>query len=363
MRRSVDRIFLGIVGLLVVSGVFIFSSALLGLVAQGTSFGSAAFRQFGLGLAGGGAALWVATRIPYRSFRKVSLYIFLASAALTALVFVPSIGVSHGGAARWISLGGFTLQPAEVLKFGLVVYLASLFSGRTYRITSLQHGILPLGIVVAIVAGLLLKQPDTGTFAVMFLTILAMFLVGGGRWGHFALFIGAAFLGVAALAYTRPYVMDRILTFVNPDTDQLGTSYQVRQALLAVGSGELFGRGFGQSVQKFNFLPEPVGDSIFAVAAEEFGFVGSTIIILLFLAFTLRGLWIAARTSDAFGRLLVVGIVILIASQSFINIGAMLGIIPLTGVPLLFISQGGTALLLALFEVGIVLNVSRYAGR
>jgi cell division protein FtsW len=153
--------------------------------------------------------------------------------------------------------------------------------------------------------------------------------------------------------------MKRITTYLDPSLDALGASYQMRQALLAIGSGQVFGKGFGQSAQKFNFLPEPTSDSIFAVAAEEFGFVGSSVIILLFLAFALRGLRIAARAPDTFGRLLAAGFVMLITTQSFVNIAAMLGLIPLTGVPLLFISHGGTAFALAMAEVGIILNVSR----
>ncbi|MBI1975672.1 MAG: cell division protein FtsW [Candidatus Vogelbacteria bacterium] len=363
MRKPFDKLFFGIVATLVLAGVFIFSSASLGLVAKGSSFTDIAFRQFGLGLLGGSIALILALRLNYHAYRKASLYIFLGTAMLTLLVFVPSLGLSHGGASRWISIYGFSLQPAELLKFGVVVYLASLFSSRTYKISSFKHGILPLLAVMAVVGTLLLKQPDTGTFAVIFMTILAMFLVAGGSWKHFSFFIVLSIAVLAGLAYMRPYVLDRLVTFLDMERDTLGASYQVRQALLAIGSGELIGRGFGQSVQKFNFLPEPVGDSIFAIAAEEFGFVGSSVIIVLFLLFTLRGLRIAARAEDSFGRLLALGLVILISSQSFVNIAAMLNIVPLTGVPLLFVSQGGTALLLALFEVGIILNISRYARR
>ena len=155
--------------------------------------------------------------------------------------------------------------------------------------------------------------------------------------------------------------MDRILTFLNPSSDPLGNGYQIQQSLIAIGSGHIFGRGFGQSVQKFDYLPEPMGDSIFAVFAEEFGFMGALLLLSLFIFFAFRGLKIATHSPDQFGGLLVVGIVILIVSQSFINIGSLIGIFPLTGLPLLFISHGGTALFFALVGVGIVLNVSRYA--
>ena len=164
---------------------------------------------------------------------------------------------------------------------------------------------------------------------------------------------------MAGLAYSRPYIFDRIETFIKPGEDLQGSSYQLNQSLIAIGSGQIFGRGFGQSVQKFNYLPEPIGDSIFAVAAEEWGFVGSTVLIFLFLAFAIRGLKIATWSSDIFGGLLATGIVILITVQSLVNIASMLGVFPLTGMPLLFVSHGGTALFFAMAEVGIILNISK----
>jgi len=166
-------------------------------------------------------------------------------------------------------------------------------------------------------------------------------------------------VGIVFLAFTRPYIMQRITTFFNPQADALGASYQIQQSLIAVGSGGIFGRGFGQSVQKFTYLPEPVGDSIFAVAAEEFGFVGSVFLLLIFVLFAMRGLKIASRTTNVFGRLVVVGIVIMIVFQAFVNIGAMLGVIPLSGITLPFVSHGGTSLFITLFEVGIILSISR----
>jgi len=162
------------------------------------------------------------------------------------------------------------------------------------------------------------------------------------------------------VAFTRPYIRDRLVTFINPTRNLQGSSYQLNQSLIAIGSGQMFGRGFGQSVQKFNFLPEPIGDSIFAVMAEEFGFVGSTLLIFLYIFFTFRGMRIAMNSPDAFGGLLAFGIVILIVTQSFFNIGAMVGLLPISGIPLLFFSHGGTALFMTLAEVGIVLNISRF---
>ena len=168
-----------------------------------------------------------------------------------------------------------------------------------------------------------------------------------------------AIIAFGGMALWKPYFLDRIATFLHHDDFQ-GSGYQMKQALIAIGSGGWSGRGFGQSVQKFSYLPEASGDSIFAVAAEEFGFWGTTLLVLLYLLFALRGVWLSARAPDVFSGLLTVGLVILIASQSFINIGSMLNLVPLTGVPLAFVSHGGTALLLAMAEVGVVLNISRY---
>jgi len=188
-----------------------------------------------------------------------------------------------------------------------------------------------------------------------------MYMCAGGKWKHLALLVCAGIIGLVLLAFTRPYVMSRIETFWNPTEASAAAGYQIRQSLIAIGSGGIAGRGFGQSIQKFNYLPEPVGDSIFAVAAEEFGFIGSVALIGLFIFFAMRTLKVASRSSHPFGTLLSVGIITYIIVQSFVNIGAMEGVLPLSGIPLLFVSQGGTALLFVLAESGILLNISRYA--
>ena len=187
-----------------------------------------------------------------------------------------------------------------------------------------------------------------------------MFFVAGAPLRHLALAALVCLVLLAALVFFRPYLKERLLTFLQPASDPQGAGWQIQQSLIAIGSGGGFGRGFGQSVQKFSYLPEPVGDSIFAVASEEFGFVGAALLIALFLAFLMRGLRIATHVPDSFGGLLALGIVILISLSAFVNIASMLGLVPLSGLPLPFVSHGGTAMLLALAEVGIVLNISRY---
>jgi len=359
-KKPVDKIFLGLTLTLLGLGFFIFSSASLGLLASGTSFASVTLKQFAIGIVGGGIGTYILSRIHYPHLRKVAFWVFLSSMILTALVLIPGIGLTHGGATRWLVVGGFSFQPAEFLKLGTVLYVAALFSSRYMNPVHFKQGLLPLVIILTLVASLLVSQPDTGTIVVIGITIFAMYLAAGGSKLHAIIFALLGLIAFVALVLARPYIADRLITFLYPDRDAQGSGYQIKKAELAIGSGQITGRGFGQSIQKFNLLPEPVGDSIFAVAAEEWGFVGSVAIVLLFMFFTLRGLYLAARAPDTFARLLAVGIVILIASQSFINIGAMLQLIPLSGVPLLFISQGGTALLGALFGVGIVLNISRY---
>jgi len=360
-RRKADRFFLGIIITLIVVGFFIFTSASLGLLGRnaGANFSLVALKQLVI-LIGGLGLMTVVANIPYKKWRQWALPLFIGGIVLTAMVFLPKIGMSAGGSRRWLSLGPLSLQPSEFLKLGFVVYLAAWCSVIKDKIKTVRFGFGPYLLLLAIPATLILLQPDTGTFMVFFSAALGMFIAAGGRWLHLGALLMTGVILVGFMALTRPHVRERIMTFVNPSHDTLGSSYQLNQSLIAIGSGGITGRGFGQSVQKFNFLPEPIGDSIFAVASEEFGLIGSLTIIGLFVLFGLWGLKIAARAPDTFGRLLGVGIVILVTAQSFINISAMLGLIPLTGVPLVFISHGGSALLIALIEVGIVLNLSRH---
>lgn len=360
--KKVDKLFLIIVGLLVAAGVLIFLSAAMGLLVRenGVSFGSASFKQILLGLLPGLLLLWIISRVPIIFWRRNALYIFIFSLVVTALVFVPGIGVAYKGAHRWILVFGQSFQPSELLKIGFVIYFAAWLSGFRVRAAEFKYGLLPLMILLAIIGTLIVAQPDTDTFLVFFATGLVMYLAGGGKWRHAALLFLIVVLGVVALASTRPYIMERFQTFFNPDADPTGASYQIHQSLIAIGSGGLTGRGFGQSIRKFSYLPEPMGDSIFAVVGEEFGFVGVVLLILLFTVFAWRGLWIANRSADSFSGLMTVGIVVMIVSQSFINMAAMTNILPLSGTPLLFISQGGSALLFSLAEAGIILGVSRH---
>lgn len=359
--KSVDTILLVIIGLLVAGGFLIFSSASLGLLARdGASFASVAFSQFVFGIIGGGVAMLITSNIHYRHWRKYAFYIFLLALFATALVFVPGLGMTHAGATRWLDLGFTTVQPSEFLKVAYVIYLATWFSGVYGNIQSWRHSLLPFAGVSAVAGVVMLLQPDTDTFLIMGTAGMAMFVAAGAKWRDIGLIILAAIVMLATIAMLRPYVMDRLTTFLDPDSDPLGSGYQIQQSLIAVGSGGLTGRGFGQSIQKFEYLPEPIGDSVFAVYAEEFGFVGAVALLIALVSLTLRGYKIANQANDMFGTLLVTGFTTLIITQAYLNIGAMLGVAPLSGLPLPFISHGGTALLATLAMLGIVLNVSKF---
>ena len=360
-KATIDTPFLLVLCILVVSGLLIFTSAALSLLAQagGASFTSVAVSQLLLGLVCGSVALFVLARIDYRVWRKYSPYFFGISILLSLLVFVPHIGLSLKGAARWIAIGPLTFQPEELLKFSTVLFLSAVYAARFKTIHTIRDGIAPLILIAGSAAAILLIQPDTAGVIIIGMASVAILFVAGGRVSHLAILALIGIAAIAIAAYERPYVAQRITTFLNQEADPQGAGYQIQQSLIAVGSGGFTGRGFGQSIEKFSYLPEPIGDSIFAVAGEEFGFLGSTGLVLLYGLFALLGLRIAARAPDPFGGLIVVGLVILIVGQSFFNIASALGLVPLVGVPLIFVSHGGSSLAISLAEVGVILSVSR----
>jgi cell division protein FtsW len=361
MRHAPDRTLLILTAILVVLGFLIFSSASLGLLArEGARFSSVALNQVLFGIVGGSIAFFITSTVHYRVWRQFAFYICLAAIILTLAIFIPGLGFEHGGATRWIKIGSFTVQPAEFLKIAFIIYMATWLSGMKKNITLFTKGTLVFVGLLAIPGVLLLLQPDTDTYLIIGAASVAMFITAGGRIRDVALMALCGVLLLTALVLTRDYVKERILTFVDPSRDPQGAGYQINQSLIAVGSGGYLGRGFGQSIQKFEYLPEPIGDSVFAVYAEEFGFVGSVVLLGLYIAFALRGFRVASHAPDLFGMLLVVGIMSLIVTQVCLNIAAMLGIAPLSGLPLPFISHGGTALLALLASVGIVINVSKY---
>jgi cell division protein FtsW len=358
---SGDRVFLMLVLVLALAGLAIFSSAALGLLArEASSVSKDILLQTGLGFGLGFAAFFAARAIPLAALKRYAPHAYLVSIVLTLLVFVPGIGFHAGGATRWINLRFTTVQPAEFLKIGFVLALAWWLAPRARQLTDLRKGLGPFVAFLALPAAILLAQPNTSTTMLLVATGGAMYFAAGAPWRDFGILLLGVALALGVVIVARPYVLERVKTFVDPSANSLGSGYQIQQALIAVGSGGLIGRGFGQSVEKFNYLPEPDGDSVFAVFAEETGFVGALILLALFVGLAARGIVIAGKSTDLFGGLVALGFSFLIIFQAFINIGAMLGIIPLTGLPLPFISHGGTALAATLLMCGLILNVAAH---
>ncbi len=358
-KRHIDKVFLVAVTLLTVAGFLVFSSASLGLLARdGVSFQSVALNQT-LGLVIGALGFFIMSKVNYKYLRKYAFYIFLLALFLNLLLFVPGLHLTHGGATRWIDLGFITFQPSEFLKIAFVIYFAAWLSSMKEKVATFRFGILPYVVILGLLSLLLLKQSDTDTLVVIAGTGIIMLFSAGARIRDLLLLVVVLGALVVGVVYVRPYARQRVMTFLHPTADTQGAGYQIQQSLIAIGSGQLAGRGFGQSVQKFKYLPEPIGDSIFAVAAEEFGLVGSVMLILLFLLFIFRSIKIAARSPDVFASLTVIGIAVFVTVESFMNISSMIGILPLAGLPLLFVSHGGTALIIVLGAMGVIANISK----
>ncbi|HEU0085844.1 MAG TPA: putative lipid II flippase FtsW [Candidatus Paceibacterota bacterium] len=360
-EKKVDKFLLITVGLLLLIGIAMFISASLGILDRREStFYSVLVSQLALGLPFGLVGMYFALKINYKFWRKYSFYIFIGSILLTAAVFIPYFGLSYKGGLRWISLGPISFQPVEFLKFGFIIYFAAWLSWAKNRAQNFKFGVLPLIIMLGIIAAVLFNQPDTKSFILITLTGIGMLFLSDVPFKYiFGTGLVTAIL-LGGLVFTTPYLQNRVKTFIDPSNDPRGASYQIQQSMIAIGSGGMLGRGYGQSIQKFSFLPEPQGDSIFAIIGEELGFVGATTVIMLYLIFAMRGLRLATRTPDTFSRLLAAGIVIMITAQSFMNIASITGVFPLTGVPLVFMSHGGTSLMIYLTAIGILLNISKY---
>lgn len=361
MRSRYDKSLLVIIGILLLFGLAILSSA--GVIEGQNKFGSSQYyliRQIQNGLLPGIALFLIFSRIKYKFWQKVSIPLFLASILLLVLVFLPSFGTVLKGAQRWLYIGGLSFQPSEILKLSVIVYFASWFARRDVKAGQWSHSAAPFFIVLGFISLLLAMQPDIGTLIVVVFISLVIYFSAGANMKHFFVLLAIMFLVFAFLIYVEPYRLNRILTFFNPYSDIEGRSYHIRQATLGIGSGGIFGVGFGKSQQKINFLPEPVGDSIFVIVAEELGLIGAGTLIILFLVLSLKLVNIAKYAPDTFSQLLVIGATAWITGQAFINIGAVSGIVPLTGIPLPFISYGGTALASVLAVLGIVNNIARH---
>ena len=360
-KNHIDRFFFWSVIALTAAGFVIFLSASLGLLAQnGASFGTIALKQtIGLGI--GIGFFFIFSRIKYTWLRKWALFILIGAIAINLLLFIPALALHVNGASRWINVGPLSFQPSELLKIAFIIYVAAWAQFAKEKIKTMKFGLLPYLVVTGILTILLLAQRDTDTLLIIAFTGLCIMFIAGLPIRHMALALGCMALIVLGVVVVRPYALERVKTFLDKSSTDPNASYQINQAEIAIGSGQWTGRGFGQSIQKFGYLPQPTDDSIFAVAAEEFGFVGSIGLLALYILFAASAFRIGVRAPDAFSGLLAMGIAVLVLTESFLNMAAMLGLVPLSGVPLLFVSHGGTALIIALMAAGMVANVSKYA--
>lgn len=359
---SIDRPFFFIALILLVVGFLVLASASAALSEK--NFQNTYYyiqSQFTRGFLTGLVGFFIGLMIPFSFWRNVSVPLMIVSLVLMALIFIPTLGFSSGGATRWLHLGPIIFQPSEILKLSFVMYLASWLESKRHALGDFSAGFIPFIVIMGIVSVFLILQPDIGTLGVMVFTAVIMYFFGGGRASQFFTLIILGLVAMFMLVQVAPYRLDRLTVFLNPGHDPQGKGYQINQSLIAIGSGGFSGLGIGASREKYSYLPEPVGDSIFAILAEEFGFVGGAGVIALFLFFLWRGLSIGAHAKNFFGKFLAVGLTSSILVQAFINIGAISGLLPLTGIPLPFISYGGTSLALTMTSVGILLNISKAA--
>lgn len=343
-------------------GVLAIILSFIGILMVYEASSAQAFRDFGdkfyllkeqlksllIGLIG----MSVAMKFDYRKLYYLSVPLLLFTLLLLVLVFIPPLGVAAYGAHRWVNVGFTNLQPSEFAKLATTIYLASWF---TYKEKNRLFAFL---LLLVIVVGLIMLEPDMGTAIILGLTGVALYFFSGASITHFLFMAPIGLISVIFLAKAAPYRFQRILTFFDSSKDPLGASYHVRQVLIGLGSGGLFGLGLGKSRQKYEYLPEATTDSIFAIIAEEVGFVGSMILIAIFVSLIVKGFKIALSSKDRFGMLLASGITSFLAFQTVVNLGAMTAIFPIVGVPLPFISYGGSSLVISLTSIGILLNIA-----
>jgi cell division protein FtsW len=306
--------------------------------------------------------LWGAMMLDYRRLERLVIPLLVASLVLLVLVLVPPFGQEINGTRRWFRGGPLSFQPVELAKFALVLYLASFLTRRQEAVTSFSQGLLPVFMVAGSMAGLTILQPDLGNSLALLLLTLALVYLAGARVGHLLAVCSAALPVVATLVIMKPYRWRRMIAFMNPYDDPHGSGFQIIQSFLALGSGGWLGLGLGESKQKLFYLPEPYTDFIFAIIGEELGLVGAVVILGLFAVLIWRGLRIGLRAPDAFGRYLALGLSLMLATQTLVNLGVVTGALPTKGLPLPFISFGGSALLMAMFSAGVLLNISQHAG-
>lgn len=360
-KKKPDYLYAITVFILIFFGIIMISSSSVVVSLENTGKNYSYVLQQIISLLCGLVAMFVTYRIDYRFWKKNSLWVLIFTLILLILVFVPGIGKSAGGAHRWISIFGSWFQPSELVKLTFLIYLAAWLDNLGEDIKDFWKGFVPFAFLIGIIGVLIMSQPDLGTMSVILFASVAVFFASGAEPVHMLVGAGALLAAFTVLIKTSAYRQQRLLVFLNPSVDAQGAAYHINQALLAIGAGGLWGLGFGQSKQKYLYLPEAHTDSIFAIIAEELGFLRSGLLIAGYFFLAYLGLRIARQAPDRFSRLLAIGITTWITVQAFINIGAMINVLPLTGVPLPFVSYGGSSLIILLAAVGLMLNISRSA--
>lgn len=359
MEKHIDKSLLTTTLMLVITGMVFFLSASLGVLTVNEIKFYSVLKSQGSALVIGMVLMTLFAYIPYTYLYKKSYYIYASTLFLTALTFIPQISLTHNGASRWLDLGPFMLQPSEFLKISFVLMVAYICLNfrDSMDVWYKSIGMFLLASFPAIV--IVVLQPDMTTLGVILLGGFVAWFVSGVKMSHVGVVIGAFLLifGFAATFY--PHVQDRIKTYFSPNDDTLGKAFQIRQSVIAFGAGGVFGSGLFQSMQKYTYLPEPIGDSIIAVIGEEVGFIGISLLVILFLFFAYHGYKISAHSEGFAGRMISASLTSIILFQALVNIGANSKAIFLVGVPLPFISHGGTAIVVNLIMVGILLNISK----
>ncbi|MCX6800307.1 MAG: putative lipid II flippase FtsW, partial [Candidatus Falkowbacteria bacterium] len=355
-----DKILLSTIGLIVSFGLIMLSSATsaVAYTRYGDTYYFFKHQVFGLIL--GLVAFFILAKIDYHRWDKYGFYFLIVSIFLLLLVFIPGLSAHYGKSQSWINVFGFSLQPSELVKISFLIYLSSWLAKRNKEVRDLGQGTAPFLFVLGLVSFLMLKQPDFGTLSIIAAVSVIVYFVGGANIKHLAIIVALGLVGLAGMINLSSYQADRIKCFVDPSSSSGDACYQVSQSLIAVGSGGFFGRGLGASRQKFAYLPEVSGDSIFPIIGEEVGWLFSSGLIGLYLLLFYRGFIIAKRAPDPFGKLLAIGIVSWVVVQAIVNIGGMINFMPMTGVPLPFISYGGSAIMSVMAAMGILVNISKY---
>lgn len=358
-----DRSLMIAVGILIVFGLAMLSSASSVVAYMKFNNSYYYFTHQLQGLVIGLAAFYIFSKIDYHIWKKYAFFLLVVSVLLLLLVFIPGLSAHYGKARSWINIFGFSLQPSELVKISFLLYLAAWLESRGKKISEFNQGTGPFVAVLGFISFLMILQPDIGTLFIISVVSLIVYFIGGGKIHHILIIILFGVLALALLVNLKPYQMNRFKCMMDPTFSSNDICYQVNQSLIAVGSGGVFGRGLGQSRQKYLYLPEASGDSIFPIIAEETGLIVSSILVGLYIFIFYRGFLIAKSTADIFGRIVAIGIVSWITIQAVVNIGGMVSIMPMTGVPLPFISYGGTSLMSALAAMGILVNISKQTRR